>query len=205
MADDPSTRQDQTYSLAARRFHWWTAAFVTVQVPVGLYMAYRGNVLGIFDGTTNFLYSSHKTVGLVIFALVVWRLLYRLVRGAPHPEPTITPWQRTASKLNHWALYSLLLVVPILAAAWWPRWRTPLVASLGARAYWAAGVRHIVYVGGLLPQDRPLSPHLKSRLEVSEVLGGRGVAVTSLRCGIIIGEGSASFSIWMRLADSSSP
>lgn len=112
MAD--TTGQDQTYSPAARRFHWWTVAFLIIQVPVGLYMAYRGNVLGIFDGLTNFLYSSHKTVGIVILVLVIWRLFYRLPRGAPAPEPTITSWQRIASALNHWGLYVLLLVVPVL-------------------------------------------------------------------------------------------
>lgn len=70
-----------------------------------------------------------------------------------------------------------------------------VLADNFARAAARAGVRHIVYVGGLLPENHQMSRHLKSRLEVSEVLGGRGVAVTSLRCGIIIGEGSASFSI----------
>ena len=106
--------QDATYSVTARRFHWWTVAFLAVQIPVGLYMAYRGRLPDGFDAITNFLYNSHKTLGIIILAVVILRLLYRLVRGAPDHEPSITGWQRTASRLNHWGLYLLLLIVPVL-------------------------------------------------------------------------------------------
>jgi cytochrome b561 len=103
-----------TYSTAARRFHWWTVAFVAVQIPVGLYMAYRGNTLNLWDGLTNTLYSSHKLSGIIIFCLVLARLLYRLSHGAPPPEPTIEPWQLAAANFNHWGMYLLLLIIPIL-------------------------------------------------------------------------------------------
>jgi cytochrome b561 len=89
-------------------------ALILVQAPVGLYMAYRGNVLDIWDGLTNALYSSHKLLGLTIFVIVLARLTYRLTQGAPHPEPTIEPWHRVASWFNHWGMYALLIVVPIL-------------------------------------------------------------------------------------------
>jgi cytochrome b561 len=104
-----------TYSTSARRFHWWTVALLAVQVPLGLYMVYRGAVTN-FDGLTGTLYSSHKMLGLIILALVVARLLYRLIHGAPPDEPTITWWQRAASHVTHWSLYLLLIVVPL--AGW---------------------------------------------------------------------------------------
>lgn len=106
--------EEPTYSLTARRFHWWTVAFVVTQVPLGLYMSYRGNVLNVWDGLTNNLYSFHKLLGIVIFLVVVARLGYRLSHGAPPDEPTITWWQKAASHATHWSLYLLLLVVPIL-------------------------------------------------------------------------------------------
>jgi cytochrome b561 len=102
-----------TYSPAARRFHWWTVALVATQVPLGLYMAYRGNTLNVWDDLTNGLYSTHKLLGLTIFILVAARLIYRLTHGAPPDEPTLTWWQKAASHINHWGLYLLLLVVPI--------------------------------------------------------------------------------------------
>jgi cytochrome b561 len=77
-------------------------------------MNYRGNVLNTWDGLTNTLYSSHKTLGLAILVLVVARLLYRLVHGAPADEPTIEWWQKAASHLTHWSLYLLLILVPIV-------------------------------------------------------------------------------------------
>ncbi|HZA00759.1 MAG TPA: cytochrome b/b6 domain-containing protein [Hyphomicrobiaceae bacterium] len=106
--------QNETYSLTARRFHWWMVAFLAVQIPIGLVMNYRGNVLDIWDATTNALYSGHKLLGFVLLWIVVARLSYRLWHGVPDHEPTIEPWQRTVSRSNHWGLYVLLLVLPLL-------------------------------------------------------------------------------------------
>jgi cytochrome b561 len=105
--------REATYSTAARHFHWWTVALLLIQVPVGLYMVRRGAATN-FDAATDFLYSSHKTLGLVILALIVARLAYRLVHGAPADEPTITWWQKAASHATHWSLYLLLILVPLV-------------------------------------------------------------------------------------------
>jgi cytochrome b561 len=105
--------QVEIYSPTARRFHWWTVLFILIQVPLGLYMAYRGNTLGIFDDLTNNLYSSHKLIGIIILFLVAARLIYRLTHGAPKDEPTLEWWHKAASHLNHWALYLLLILTPI--------------------------------------------------------------------------------------------
>jgi cytochrome b561 len=101
------------YSKVARRFHWWTAALVAIQAPVGFYMVYRGPSLNIWDGVTNTLYNAHKLTGIVIFFLVLARLGYRLLKGAPADEPSLEPWQKAASHATHWSLYLLLLLVPI--------------------------------------------------------------------------------------------
>ncbi len=69
-----------------------------------------------------------------------------------------------------------------------------------ARAAERAGVRRIIYLGGILPHDtRGLSAHLTSRLEVERVLGGRRPQLTVLRAGLIIGAGGSSFEIMVRL------
>ena len=61
-----------------------------------------------------------------------------------------------------------------------------------ARASREAGVRRIVYLGGLgKPGD--LSPHLESRQEVGRILGESGVQTIELRASIVIGSGSLSF------------
>ncbi|MEK7728478.1 MAG: SDR family oxidoreductase [candidate division KSB1 bacterium] len=56
----------------------------------------------------------------------------------------------------------------------------------------AAGVRRIIYLGGL-GSDEELSPHLASRHEVGHILRASGVPILELRASIIIGSGSLSF------------
>lgn len=67
-------------------------------------------------------------------------------------------------------------------------------ANFGAAAA-HAGVRRIVYLGGLVNDDVALSEHLKSRSETGEVLRSSGVPVIEFRSSIIVGAGSLSFEI----------
>jgi uncharacterized protein YbjT (DUF2867 family) len=62
------------------------------------------------------------------------------------------------------------------------------------------GVKRIIYLGGLGDINRPLSKHLRSRMEVAQELDSGKVLVTILRAAIIIGSGSASFEIIQHLA-----
>lgn len=64
------------------------------------------------------------------------------------------------------------------------------VAAAAARA----GVRRIVYLGGLVPQDAA-SEHIVSRRDTGEVLRRGSVPVTEVRAGIIVGPGSAAFEV----------
>jgi len=63
-----------------------------------------------------------------------------------------------------------------------------------------AGVRRIVYLGGLGAEGR-LSEHLASRREVGEVLLGGSVPATVLRAAVIIGSGSMSFEMIRHLTE----
>lgn len=74
-----------------------------------------------------------------------------------------------------------------------------VIADNFARAAARAGVRQIVYLGGLVPDAPELSAHLTSRLEVEATLGARGIPVTALRAGIVVGAGGASFEMLVRL------
>lgn len=56
-------------------------------------------------------------------------------------------------------------------------------------------IKQIIYLGGIINDERRLSPHLKSRLQVEEALKKSGIPCTVLRASIIIGAGSASFEI----------
>lgn len=69
------------------------------------------------------------------------------------------------------------------------------------RAAARAGVEQIVYLGGLIPDEPKLSAHLESRREVETALGAHGVAVTTLRAGMVVGAGGSSFRIIKKLVD----
>ncbi len=62
-----------------------------------------------------------------------------------------------------------------------------------------AGIKRIIYLGGLGDVRGVLSTHLRSRLEVAEELRRGKVPVTILRAAIIVGSGSASYEIIQHL------
>jgi uncharacterized protein YbjT (DUF2867 family) len=70
-----------------------------------------------------------------------------------------------------------------------------------AQAARAAGVRRLVYLGGLVPADVHASPHLASRLEVEETLLAAAPEVVALRASIVIGARSRSFRFLVRLVE----
>ncbi|HWJ07845.1 MAG TPA: NAD(P)H-binding protein, partial [Nocardioides sp.] len=70
--------------------------------------------------------------------------------------------------------------------------------SFGAAAA-RAGVRQIVYLGGLGDEGDDLSAHLRSRREVEGLLGEAGVPVTVLRAAIVVGHGGISWELTRQL------
>jgi uncharacterized protein YbjT (DUF2867 family) len=69
------------------------------------------------------------------------------------------------------------------------------------RAAARAGVRRIIYLGGLTDASGSLSAHLKSRAETGEILRDSGVPVVEFRASIIIGAGSLSFEMVQALVE----
>jgi uncharacterized protein YbjT (DUF2867 family) len=70
-----------------------------------------------------------------------------------------------------------------------------------AEAAARAGVRRIVYLGGLVPPGRAASPHLASRLEVERALAEAVPEALALRASIVIGARSRSFRFLVRLVE----
>ncbi len=62
-----------------------------------------------------------------------------------------------------------------------------------AQAAENAGVRHIIYLGGLADPEQHIAPHMRSRIETGVVLRQGKVPVTEFRAGVIAGPGSISF------------
>lgn len=64
-----------------------------------------------------------------------------------------------------------------------------------------AGVKRIIYLGGLGRDEELLSPHLRSRQEVGQILRQSGVPVLEFRASIVIGSGSLSFEMIRSLVE----
>jgi len=74
-------------------------------------------------------------------------------------------------------------------------------ASNFATAAREAGVRRVVYLGGLAEEGADLSPHLRSRHEVGRILRDSGCPVIEFRASIVIGSGSLSFEMIRSLVE----
>lgn len=75
------------------------------------------------------------------------------------------------------------------------------LASTFATESARAGVKRIVYLGGMVDEIEPLSPHLSSREETGKILAASGVPTIELRAGVVIGSGSASFEMLRYLTE----
>ena len=100
----------QGYDGAARAFHWLTALLVFAMFGLGWYMA----DLELTDPDKFRLYQVHKSLGIVIFALALLRLAWRLTHKAPAWPAHMAGWERAAAAGAHWALYGLILLQPLI-------------------------------------------------------------------------------------------
>ncbi|MBA1139377.1 cytochrome b [Mesorhizobium neociceri] len=111
------TETGSGYSAYQIALHWITAALVLFQLLFGESMttvvdaADEGQPVSALDQTLG---SAHYWIGLAILALVVVRLIMRLVSGAPKPVEGGPSWMQIAARLSHGLFYLLLLATPIL-------------------------------------------------------------------------------------------
>lgn len=104
----------ENYSSVARFLHWLTVVLLVMLFFSGIAMTYRGEELKLWDATTNFLYSAHKAIGLLLLAIIILRLGYRLTYGVPQAPASLSGLQKRVADGVHWLLYALLLAVPIV-------------------------------------------------------------------------------------------
>ena len=102
------TRTDH-YPPTSKLLHWLVAVCVLATAPVAIAMT------SIEKGPTqDALYNLHKSLGVLIFVLMVLRLINRFAVGALAAETEIEPWQKQVSSIVHTLLYVLLLATPIV-------------------------------------------------------------------------------------------
>lgn len=140
------------YDRTAQSFHWITAALMMVIVmPIGIYAAWIG------DGhlRSYLLESWHKPFGLLVAILTFARLGWKGRRPAVVGPAGLQKWELVTAKLAHWALYALLLLLPL----------SGLMMSQGAG-------RPTPFFGLFdIPQVLPLDPLLAPREQIAYRVG----------------------------------
>ena len=108
--------------------HWVSAAAVFALLGIGAVMV----ELPSGDAWRFALFQMHKSLGITALLLVVARLAWRWRRPPPPPAPGPN-WQRLAARLNHWALYALVVSAPL--AGWALISSTPASARAPTQLY----------------------------------------------------------------------
>lgn len=129
----------QSYSTAARLFHWLTLTLLVVVFGIEYV------VDSLPDAIQPALIDLHRSLGLTVWVATLARLTYRQIRGVP-PDIELPGWQVLGSRLAHLALYVLLLAEPLLGWAY-----TDLRGEPG-RLFWIADLPHL-----LAPADRSVA------------------------------------------------
>jgi cytochrome b561 len=102
------TNDAEQYGIVAQALHWLIVLLVIVQFGLAL----RADALPRGPALLSVL-GLHKSVGITIFALMILRLLWRSFNPAPEPPAHMPHWQRIAARVSHFAIYGLLLLLPL--------------------------------------------------------------------------------------------
>jgi cytochrome b561 len=105
------------YSVSQVALHWIIALLVLFQLLFGdsmshfLHLKHRGMAI---DASVRSWAGYHYWVGWTILALVLLRLLLRLVRRVPEPAAGGPHWMKRAAVASHALFYVILLAMPVL-------------------------------------------------------------------------------------------
>lgn len=105
-----------TYTSTAKFLHWLIVLLLLAQFIFAWTMPHIGRNTPV---TT--LISLHFSFGIVILAVAIIRLAWRVTHAEPAPLDGVPPWQVQSARVVHWLLYVLLFVLPVLGwinASW---------------------------------------------------------------------------------------
>lgn len=127
------------YDPIAQFFHWCTAIIVLVAFIYGP----GGAEQRVYSSVHEFDRQLHETLGLCVFLLTLLRLLWRAIAARPEAPP-VSRWMIVAATTVQWALYLLLLALPLTAitGAWLEG--HPLTLIAGAEIQPLFGTSHDV-------------------------------------------------------------
>lgn len=103
--------------------HWSVVALIAFQYlgSEGIEHAWRAFVRGEYVQAEDFsgLALAHLISGVLVLILVIWRLVLRVRVGAPPPDPAEPPILQMLSKIAHFVIYALIIILPLSGMAAW--------------------------------------------------------------------------------------
>jgi len=103
---------DNKYTKVAIFLHWLIAVMIMAMMAAGIWMTgaikVKETQAAAFD-----VYQLHKSFGLVILLLSIFRLMWRLTHRAPAMPGTMPLWERAAAHATHWLFYGLMIFLPV--------------------------------------------------------------------------------------------
>lgn len=107
------TNSTTHYGAITRFLHWSVFLLLVYQYLGANLMTRIGSGKTLFWLTQNSYYNGHKSIGLVVLALVALRFAWRKLTPLPDWAPTLTPAERTISHWNEMLLYGCLILMPV--------------------------------------------------------------------------------------------
>jgi len=108
------------YAYPHRVLHWLVAAVLLLSLASGLtlgFLGFEGAMERLGRAGTDFLYTSHKSLGVALLGLMTLRVMTRLLYVVPDHDPPLPAFQRVLSTAVHHLLYLALLAQPLLGWA----------------------------------------------------------------------------------------
>ena len=94
------------YGLLAKLFHWITFLVLILQIPFGFYL------VGLeFSDERIDLENIHILIGITIFYITLFRLIWKFINPNPTSSINIFKGQALVAKLNHFLLYLSILII----------------------------------------------------------------------------------------------
>jgi len=109
------------YSKTAITLHWLIAVLVLGNIFGAMYAEgiegpQRGTIMGL-----------HKSVGMTVFGLTLWRIVIRVRQGFLSLPSHMKGWEVLLARLTHFGFYALLLAIPLSGWAFGSTEKRPLV------------------------------------------------------------------------------
>jgi cytochrome b561 len=105
----------ERYGATAQLLHWTTVLLVVVAYIVSV----GGSEMRIYSSVNDFSRGLHELLGMSVFALTFVRVCWRAI-FLPPKNPEMPAWMELGARLGQWAIYALLVLLPVAAilGAW---------------------------------------------------------------------------------------